>query len=162
MLPQAVFLTSLEIAIAEFVAHQRYDAGLLANADPHKYGFDGDAYQITYDGCLGEMAFAKGRNLYWSGAGVDFRNESDVGKVQVRMTRHRNGCLLHRPNEAHLEDPWVLVIGEESRDDTYHLGGWLYGHELRREEWLRAPAGRPPAYFAPQNALRPIPPRNER
>jgi len=154
MLSQAIRLTPLEMAIAEFVAHQRLQAALQARADPHKYGFDGDAFEAHYQGCLGEMAFAKGRNLYWSGAGVDFHNEQDVGKIQVRVTSHKDGHLIHRPNEGHLDDPWVLVIG---REEIYRLAGWLYGRDCRRDEWLRTPNGRPSAYFVPQDALHPLP-----
>lgn len=155
MLSSPIYLTPLEVAIAEFVGQQRWTDGVRAGADGNKYGFGGDQLELAIDGCLGEMAFAKARNLYWSGAGVGYANEEDVGNVQVRLTDHRNGCLLHRPNEKHHDDPWVLVVRQ---GDEYHLGGWLYGHELRRPEWLRDPGGRPPAYFAPQESLRPLQP----
>lgn len=148
-----IILTPLEMALTEYVARQRLAAGVNAGADRAKYGFDGDPLQGHIQGCRGECAVAKALNVYWTGAGVDYAHEEDVGRLQVRTTHHRNGCLLHRPNEGHLEDPWALVIGEA---DTYHLAGWLYGHECRREEWLRAPAGRPAAYFVPQAALTPF------
>ena len=150
-LSDPIILTPLEMALTEFVGRQRYDAGIKAGADPHKYGFEGDALTICIEGCRGECAVAKALNVYWSGAGVDYANEEDVGRLQVRVTKHRSGRLLHRPTEQHLEDPWVLVVGE---GDTYHLAGWLYGHECRQERWLTAPAGRPPAYFVPQESLR--------
>lgn len=153
MLTPPIVLTPLEMALTEFVGRQRYAAGVKAGADPNKYGFQGDGLAICIEGCRGECIVAKALNVYWSGAGVDYHDESDVGNIQVRVTKHRNGCLLHRPNEGHFEDPWVLVVGESN---TYHLGGWLYGHELRRPEWLREAAGRPAAYFAPQDALRPL------
>jgi hypothetical protein len=153
MLSPPLVLTPLEMALTEFVGKQRYEAGLKAHADPGKYGFDGNHLAIAIHGCRGECIVAKALNNYWSGAGVDYANEEDVGRLQVRTTSHKSGCLIHRPNEGHLDDPWILVVGE---GDTYHLAGWMYGHECRREEWLRAPAGRPAAYFVPQDALRPI------
>jgi hypothetical protein len=155
MLSPPIVLTPLEMALTEFVARQRIRDGMRAKADEHKYGFDGDPLAIMVEGCRGECIVAKALNVYWTGAGVDYSNEEDVGRLQVRTTHHRNGCLLHRPNEEHHDDPWILVIGE---GNTYHLAGWLYGHEIRRQEWLREPAGRPPAYFAPQGSLRPFRP----
>jgi hypothetical protein len=146
-------LTKLEMALTEFVGRQRVRDGLNANADKHKYGFSGDPLAIAIQGCRGECVVAKSLNVYWTGAGVDYANEEDVGRLQVRTTHHMNGSLLHRPNEGHLEDPWILVVGAE---DTYHLAGWLYGHECREPRWLREAAGRPAAYFVPQAALRPM------
>lgn len=152
-LSDPIKLTALEMALTEFVGQQRYRDGMKAKADEHKYGFDGDPLAVCIEGARGECVVAKALNVYWSGAGCDYANESDVGRLQVRVTKHRTGRLIHRPNEGHLEDPWCLVIGD---GDTYHLAGWLYGHECRQERWLSAPAGRPPAYFVPQGSLRPF------
>lgn len=152
-LSEPITLTPLEMALTEFVAKQRLRDGERAKADEHKYGFDGDPFAVMVEGCRGELVVAKALNVYWSGAGTDYANESDVGRLQVRVTKHRTGRLIHRPVEEHHDDPWVLVVGE---GDTYHLAGWLYGHECRQERWLTAPAGRPPAYFVPQDALRPF------
>lgn len=148
-----VVLTDQECNIARFVAEQRNRDGAQAGADASKYGYDGSTLELHYRGCLGEMAFAKGLNRYWSGAGCSYHVDDDVGRVQVRVSAHPHACLLVRPNEEALDDPWVLVVGE---GNTYSIVGWLWGRETRREIWLRSPAGRPPAYFVPQEALRPI------
>lgn len=147
-----VELTDRELEIAHFVAEKRNAHGKSAGANATKFGYSGSTLELHYRGCLGEMAFAKGMDRYWSGAGQSFHDDDDVGNVQVRVTAHEQGCLIVRPEEKAEDLPWVLVVGSGSR---YRLAGWLWGRETRRGEWLRAPADRPPAYFVPQKFLRP-------
>lgn len=149
---ECVELTERELELARFVAEKRNSYGRSAGADASKFGYSGSTLDLHYRGCLGEMAFAKGMDRYWSGAGQGFYEDDDVGNVQVRVTAHEHGCLIVRPEEGAEDLPWVLVIGSGSR---YRLAGWLWGREARQEEWLRAPADRPPAYFVPQRFLRP-------
>jgi hypothetical protein len=156
-MPMIVSLTQLEMSLARFVAEQRDRMGQLAGADDTKYGEHGtESLELHYRGCLGELAFAKSANVYWSGAGNDFSNEEDVGSVQVRTTSLANGSLIVRPNELqrYAERPWALVIGSL---DTYRIAGWIYGREAGRRSWLRDPNGRPAAYFVPQGYLHRLP-----
>lgn len=148
-----VRLTDLELAIADFVAEQRNRDGIRAGAAKTKHGFEGSHIDLHKRGCRGEMAFAKGMNRYWTGSGCTYHLDDDVGSVQIRTTSHVHGCLLVRPGEGALDDPWVLVVGEGS---DYCIVGWMWGRDARRDKWLRDPAGRPPAYFVPQEALRPV------
>ena len=148
-----VQLTELELALATFVAEQRNAAGRAAGADAAKYGYSGSQFDLHLQGCLGELAFAKGTGRYWSGAGCDYHSDDDVGHIQVRTSKLPHGHLLVRPTEGHEDKPWVLVVGEFP---TFHVIGWCFGREAKREEWLRSPNGRPPAYFVPQKSLRPV------
>lgn len=154
-----VELTLEEIDLTRYVAEKRHAGASLAYADPQKHGFTGSNLELHYSGCLAECAFAKSRNLYWSGGGLSWRDDDDVGGIQVRSTPLPHGSLLVRPTDGALDKPWVLLIGA---DGKYRLVGWLYGRETHRECWLRAPNGRPAAFFVPQSVLRPIPPLDDR
>jgi len=147
-------LTTREARLAATVARERDDQGCAAGADAHKFGNLRQTYSLHLDGCLGEMAFAKMTNCYWSGAGDAYEDDSDVLHYQVRATRHAHGCLIIRPDEAHLHDPWVLVVAEDD-DLAFRFAGWCWGREGRDERWKTSKnTGRPWAYFVPQHALR--------
>lgn len=146
-----VTLTAKEIRLAEFVAHQRDTDGRAAGADASKFGNGRPTYDVHLDGVLGELAFAKLMGIYWTGMGDSYHEDSDVANYQVRATKHANGCLIIRPNEGHEHDPWVLMVADGSRD--YRLAGWCYGWAGRKDEYRKDPAGRPWAYFVPQDAL---------
>jgi hypothetical protein len=149
-----VALTSLEYDLCVFVASQRQSAAERAGRrDAH--GLTADSLQAHHLGCLYECACAKGMNRYWSGAGRDFLADDDVGRIQVRGTEHHDGRLIVRPDEGNLDVPWVLVTGSFP---LYVIRGWVWGRETRVERWLDAPAGRPLAYFVPQQALHPMGP----
>lgn len=150
-----------EIEVCEFLAKRWYEAALGAGASLSKYGYDGPQFPLTRQGIITECAAAKGMNRYWEGIGTDYRHDNDVGGVQVRGTPRLDGHLIVRPGDdmEHLDKPWVLVLGPVSGrrgapgSEHYRLAGWVYGREAVREEWVRSPNGRPPAYFAPQHAL---------
>lgn len=104
-----------------------------------------------YEAACAELAFCRALNVYPQG----FARQSvpDASPDwEVRWTRRDNGRLILRPRDDE-QRRWVLVTGELGR---YVVRGWLYGHEARREEWWEAPAGREPAWFVPQSALRPL------
>lgn len=147
--------------LARFVAERRQHYALIAEADPEKYGYDGDEgdqLELHYQGCLAEMAFAKGMNRYWSGAGTHYYKDDDVGRVQVRSTPRERGRMIVRPKDLvrFANAPWVLVVGS---CPTFRIAGWIWGYEARQERWLDDPVGRPYAYWVPQWALRPCRPR---
>jgi hypothetical protein len=104
------------------------------------------------EGAMAEMAVAKYLGLFWSGT-VGVLGPGDVaGVIEVRQTDRHGGRLIIRPKDAG-RVPYVLVTGFFGE---YRLQGWLYGDEGRREQYLNAPNGRPPAYMVPQNELRPM------
>jgi hypothetical protein len=145
-----VTLSLREKRIAWFVAKLRNKGGCEAGANGGKYGNKKDTLIVHYIGCLGEMACAKGLNRYWSGAGQGFYADDDVGGLQARCTAYQNGCLLLRENDAD-DKPHFLLIGERG---VYDIVGWAFGHEGKQERYRAAPAGRPPAFFCPQQSLR--------
>lgn len=149
-----VELTPYDIQLCEFVAQLRNNGGIAAAADAHKYGHVKQTLALHVIGCLGELAFAKAMNRFWSGAGDHYYEDSDVGRYQIRATTYATGRLLIRPNETHLDVPWVLVV--QMSPTRWRIAGWLYGREAHRPEYLDSPAGRPAAYFVPQHRLRPI------
>jgi hypothetical protein len=148
----SVTLSLREKQIAWFVAKLRNKGGRTANANGGKYGNDKDTLILHYIGCLGEMACAKGLNRYWSGAGQGFHDDDDVGGLQARVTAHQNGCLLLRESDAN-DKPHFLVVGERGE---YSIVGWAFGYEVKQEKYRSAPAGRPSAFFCPQQSLRPM------
>lgn len=122
-------------------------------------------------GILGEAAFCKALGLDLE---VIVGNEErsmaekrtgDIGRYEVRTTtglvtpRSSSGRvgyysrLIHR---AH-DDPqkvYVLVLGVGV---VYEIAGWLAGADIRRDEWAnQGGEGRPGAWMAPLEALRPI------
>lgn len=148
-------LTQRELDLARFVAIQRDSSGSKAKANAEKFGHTGETFVTHVRGCLGELATAKGLNLYWTGAGTTYHTDADVGVAQVRMTAHATGRLLIRPDDAKLatiDAPWVLVIQHDLY--RYTLAGWIIGREGLHAKYLASPAGREPAYFIPQDVLR--------
>ena len=148
-----VSLTYRDKQIAYYVAKLRDKAGRDAGANAAKYGNGMDTLLLHYSGCLGEMALAKGLNKFWTGAGLDYRHDDDVGGLQVRVTAHPAGRLLIRKNEGPDGSPFFLLVGEKG---DYDIVGWTYGWKVKHDMFLDAPAGREPAYFYPQNLLYPV------
>ena len=151
--PIHVSLTHREKQTAYYVAKLRNKAGVAAYANAGKYGNDMDTLLLHYRGCLGEMALAKGLNRYWSGGGLDYHNDDDVGGLQVRVTAHATGRLLIRKGEGPDAAPFFLLVGEKGE---YDIVGWAYAWKVKQDIFLDAPAGRTAAYFYPQNLLNPM------
>lgn len=107
-------------------------------------------------GTCGERAWHKYRGDYWDTAVNTFHHQPDApGKIEVRTTLRPDGCLILRDNDP-ADRFYVLVTGQAP---TLTIIGGITGHDGRRQEWLRAPNGDRPAWFIPQQALRPAPER---
>lgn len=145
----SVLLSRSEMRIAADVGVLR-QLGALDRPDAH--GLLGSGWNEHIEGSLGEMAFAKALGVYWAAPINTFKEGGDVGAFQVRTRSNDNYDLLVRPTDRD-EDIFVLVVGQRG---IYRVVGWLYGRECKRPEWLKTYGGRPPAYFVPQEALRPI------
>lgn len=145
----SVTLTLAEMMAGGVIGLQRHAEALLA-ARPDAHGLDPSlGWHVHVEGALGELAFAKAVNRYWSCPVNTFRSGGDVGRVQVRTRSRAHYDLLVRP-DADPADVYALVLGTAPR---YTVVGWIYGREAKRAEWLHAYGGRPPAYFVPQGAL---------
>lgn len=105
-------------------------------------------------GCLGEMAFAKYRLKDGFVPEINtFHKQADVDQVEVRSTDKENGSLIVRSNDV-LNRTFVLAI---VKDRSVVLAGWLKGFEAQEDQYLKDPNGYRPAWFVPQDELRPMP-----
>ena len=102
------------------------------------------------------MAFAKALNLYWSGSGENYLNDTDVGGIQVKSTANPHGGLLVQKETLETAKAqrarWVLVRG----DIHYEICGWLFGSEiLQMKQYYRTDI-RYPAFIIPDHELHDI------
>ena len=113
-------------------------------------GHDND-WNLNVEGCLGEMALAKALKGWWAGKG-EFR-APDVVDMDVRTTRHDNGCLILHPNDPD-HRRFYLVTG---MNGEYQVRGWIVGQSGKVDRYWKDPTGTGrPAWFVPQSALNPI------
>ena len=118
------------------------------------HGFDARPSMIDIDvyGALAEIAYCKYRNTYWSGPVNNYKDPDAGDSVQVRHSQLNNASLILRENDR--EDYYyVLVTGEMP---TFKICGWIQGADGKRDNFLRAPNNRPPAWFVPQSSLKPF------
>jgi hypothetical protein len=152
-----VTLVPHELDLAAFVGVRRRQESLKRAwpnlRTPDDTGFDrvDDLYENDIQAAAAEMALAKGLNLYWDG-GVDTFKRGDVGKLQCRQASREDDSLIIRQRDQD-DDIQVLVIG---RIPTFDLRGAMRTKYGKRDEFLRAPNGRPAAWFVPQSALGPV------
>lgn len=116
-------------------------------------------------GAAGELAVAKHLGIPFEGSVNTFHKEPDVvmpsrngrpAGVDVRSTtRIADGHLIIRDND-HIERPFVLVIATGFPLRPLWIAGWAYGYEVQPRH-VRAPHGKPKAWFIPQNELHKIP-----
>ena len=102
----------------------------------------------------GEMAVAKGLNLYWSGSVGDYGAVDVGGLVEVRTrTKDWHSLIVHPEDKKDM--PYVLV--DASKVPDMRLVGWVYAHQAMDEKYWGDPSKKNrPAYFMPQNKLRRI------
>jgi hypothetical protein len=116
---------------------------------PDNHGYDdSDGWTDDIEGAAGELAFAKLTRIY-GGLTVDTFDTPDVGKVFVRTVSRDGLCLIIRPN-AQDDQVFALMVG---RCPSFRFGGWIFAVSAKRDEWWRAPNGRPGAWFVPESAL---------
>jgi hypothetical protein len=119
----------------------------------HAHGLSQDAAQawdMDIEGACGEMAVAKALDRYWAGSGT-FRG-GDVGELQVRTAREHRGRLILHESDAD-DQIFVLVTG---RAPDLCVRGWLLARDGKRAEYWQDPGTGRPAFFVPQDALRPV------
>ena len=146
-----IVLTESEMLTAALIGARRQLGALLAGRVPGA-GFTGLGWDVHVEGAAGELAFARFRNLYWSGSVGTYRRGGDVGPIQVR-TRSRADYDLIVRNTDRSEDIFVLVIGTIPR---FEIIGWIRGGDAKQPQYLKRHGDRPAAYFVPRSALRPF------
>lgn len=149
-----VDLTHEELLVAGIVGVMR-QADALKRQRPSAHGYDEkDPWTKHVEGAAAEMAVAKVTNRYWSPlkAGALYGGPVDVGRmIQVRQTKRGDGCLLLHRSDAD-DHVFVLVIGSPP---SFDVVGWIKAKDGKRPEFWRTFTGRP-AFFVPQEALRPV------
>jgi len=152
--PITITLTPMERAVAGLVANTRHEECLRMGLK-NKYGAE-DERSLDYDilGALGEMAFAKGLNVYWDCAVNTFKSRADVGKYEVRLRVGHNRDLIIRPDD----DPeriYALVTTDEFRR-KFKIWGCVIGKDAMQKKYFLTPNNRPRAYFFPKEELTPL------
>jgi len=113
------------------------------------------AYNVT--GAVGELAFAKGANLFWLPDDELDKDRGDVGGYQVRATDMDHGSLVLQERDAD-EEVFVLMVGQGCH---WRIAGWLTGREGKQKRFWREPPEVPyAAWFVPQSELHAWPPDN--
>lgn len=117
-----------------------------------RYGCNaGDGWQTNIEGAIGEAVVAKLMDKWWSGSLGNWQ-AADVGNLQVRTTKHKDGRLIVHPKDKD-NDVFILVVGEAP---TYDVAGWIRGIDAKSEMHWQDPKGGRPAYFVPRDALQPM------
>lgn len=112
-------------------------------------------WQDHCDGAIGELAFAKYLGVYWGGSVGTFLTVPDVAAYEVRTNAAHWGDLIIRERDKADETAYVLVLSHAI--PTFTMAGWMTGADARQDKWYRrGDVSRPPAWFVPQSALRPM------
>lgn len=99
-------------------------------------------YERKLQGTIGELAVAKFLNLpinelptfsNWQDNFSLAKRGNDVGKVEVRATRHQNGKLIVNKIDFGI-CPFVLAILYPD-NKRVRLAGWIFGYEAKKEKY---------------------------
>lgn len=148
-------LEKYEIELGTFVGNKRYEEAILQNKKD-SYGFKKspeESRQIHIDGAIGEVAFAKAMNWFYSGSVNTYKNGGDVGAIQVRTRSKHSYDLIVRNNDRD-NDIFVLVTGCIS--DNYIIHGWIIAKDAKNQKFSKSYGNRPSAYFVTKEYLRSI------
>lgn len=145
-----VTLTESELQQGSFIGMQRHNYVIQQGLRQQK-GY-ANPWENIIEGALAEMAFAKLMNLYWDGK-INQLTKGDVGKWEVRQTKHLDGSLRIEPSDKD-HAPYVLLTGQSG---VYFVRGWILGHEGKLHEYWKDMAGQGrPCFWVPPSDLRPI------
>jgi hypothetical protein len=148
-----VRLTQTEMMIAAYVGSGRNVQSLTQEWAPHAgIGF-ANTWTPNIEGAAGEMAVAKGLNIYWLPV-IGNNQAPDVGPYQVRTNmsrKHSDTCLRER------DKPGKIYISVLSFCPDFELIGWIRGVDGKRDEWLRdGDPTRPQCFYVPREKLEPM------
>lgn len=106
---------------------------------------------IDIEAACAELVAAKYLDIYWDGSVGTFQLP-DVGRFQVRHTQHEKGRLpIHRRDKDN--EYFILVTGHTP---TYCIRGYILAKDGKKQKYWDDPTGNYPAFFVPQNVLKPI------
>jgi hypothetical protein len=145
-----ITLTWHELMAASLVGVMR-QVSSLKDGRQHIAGMTGIGWDTHIEGACGEAAVAKALGIYWGCHCNNFSGD-DLPGIQVRTARKTDAALVIRPHDDEAAR-WVLVTGQAP---IFCVRGWILGRDGKRQEWLADYGGRPPAYFVPQEELRPL------
>jgi hypothetical protein len=103
-------------------------------------------------GALGECAFAKGTNRYWSGSVNTFKAADIGGNIQIRTRSSHHYDLIVRSGDSDA-DVFVLVTGGPAE---FAIRGWMAAADAKQEQFRANYGNYGEAFFVPQSALHPI------
>jgi hypothetical protein len=139
------------------IARRRQEAALKKNR-PSAHGYDeSDPLKVHLQGSVAELAISLITGEPWHGylevLSEGAKKPPDVGaNLQVRSTDYPTGHLIVHPGDSD-QDLFILAI---VRGRNITLKGWLPGYEAKQPKyWGDKFRNRRPAYFIPQNDLRP-------
>jgi hypothetical protein len=114
-----------------------------------------------------EKAVGKRLNIDWHASINTFHDGvADVGgRIEVRYRRKRKRPLDHQEEEE--EESPDLIVREDDHEDRayvlvrgalpkYEIVGWIWGRDAKRPEFWKNPGGHEPAFFVPEEHLRPV------
>lgn len=152
---EIVRLTYGELTMAAHIGVARQAANLCRGLK-NKYGADEivGGWERHILGCLGELATAKYLNLFWAGSLQDFEAADVGGIVDVRASANpARPLILHPPDKE--SRPFVRAYVNQA---TVELEGWILCADGKLPSyWGEGLGGKRPAFFVPQEALRPMP-----
>jgi len=155
MLDMNVKLTWWEMLTAYHVASQRRIMNMqkkLAGryGAPEREGSE----ELDIIAARGEMAVAKGLNLFWSGTVGNYGAVDVGGLVEVRTRSKDWHALILHPDDKD-DTPYVLV--DASKPPVFRLVGWMFGKEGKDKRFWSDPSKQNrPAFFINQKDLRPM------
>ena len=111
-------------------------------------------------GALGEKVVAKGFNRYWlEQVGIDPKAPDVEPNIEARYVGTPLYGMPYRRSDddsGKSDRPYVMVIANGDHPFKFRIPGWLFGHEMKNEDWFLDPDKRGhKAYFAPMDKLHP-------
>jgi len=148
---EIVRLNSLELWIAMQVGQARNDESMSKGSTPG-YAFKGtpaQMEQIHISGAAGEVATARYMDVYFPASVGTYAAADLLPDIQVRTRSKQHYDLIVRSKD-HINDRYVLVI---DLCPNYHIIGWMFGRDARKQQWIQTYDNRPSAWFVPQASL---------
>lgn len=137
-----VWLEVDEPALAQIVGQRRNDRAEADGRDSNYRGLEAEMegnisqYELHRNGFAGELAAAKGLNVYPAGIGQDYHDDTDIGVAEVRCrTQHDYELYLWEHRRSKEDVRWILVTGEFP--GPYILHGWIWESEGRQDKYWR-------------------------